>query len=458
MITFARSTHISIPVYSRKWYLFGAFSIILFSTTFVCMHWGPARLLMSFEYAISSILAIINPGIGVSIFIFLILTRQWEFVDSRILGDMPQDFGALMVVSFIFHMILKKKKYIVWNKSCFYLMCYSILLFFSIIKTGDPIGGAKVFFSLFAKILLVFMIIINTVQSHRDLKFLKSGLILGILTRCAFSLLYTLQMSGNNPFSFERVGTRLKGYGALGDSNDIASIIMLGLPITLVTILKIRSFIWPKVLSFCILFINLYLIWYSRSRGAALAVLSTIGCHFWFSIKRKYIAVVLVGLCLLSLIPITSTFERDKSDLKGSTENRINYWVTGGRMALKNPLLGVGFQQYPKNYEKYALDLKGEWGERTAHSTWVLVLAESGIPSFIFYILFFITIFKYAWNIKKDHPEYLYALIGYGVAISFLSQAYYYYPYILSGLIIAANNVFREENKVDELAEGSIPA
>ena len=55
-------------------------------------------------------------------------------------------------------------------------------------------------------------------------------------------------------------------------------------------------------------------------------------------------------------------------------------------MAIHNPLLGVGYNGYVNSFERYADSLRYEWGHRTAHNSWVLVLAETGFPGLMLFV------------------------------------------------------------------------
>jgi O-antigen ligase len=110
-------------------------------------------------------------------------------------------------------------------------------------------------------------------------------------------------------------------------------------------------------------------------------------------------------------------------------------------MAVHNPLLGVGFDQYGDNYMDYAVGEVIERGNRTAHSSWFLALGESGFIGFYFFCAFFISVVRIAWQDRVKRPAQLYAVAGYGVAMSFLSHTYSLYFYVLMALALASAGV-----------------
>src|SRR5262249_30094375 len=144
--------------------------------------------------------------------------------------------------------------------------------------------------------------------------------------------------------------------------------------------------------------------------------------------------VALLAMTLLNLA-------RQQGDLAGSTSSRLSYAIAGLNMAIHNPILGVGFGNYPKFFESYAPPggMEFEWGERTAHSSWVLALAEDGFLGLLLIAWLFFSVFKTSWGLRREFPELMSSLVGYGVAMSFLSHTYTFFPYLLFGLVLAAS-------------------
>ncbi|MCB0319568.1 MAG: DUF4091 domain-containing protein, partial [Bdellovibrionales bacterium] len=131
---------------------------------------------------------------------------------------------------------------------------------------------------------------------------------------------------------------------------------------------------------------------------------------------------------------------RGADDLEGSSSSRMNYVIAGLRMAATSPIVGVGVDRYPDLYEVFTPAFI-EWGKRTAHSSWILVLAELGLPGLFLFSGIYVSSFREAYRARGVHPEYLMTLIGYGMVMSLLSHAYIFLPYLLFGLISGAARV-----------------
>ena len=177
-------------------------------------------------------------------------------------------------------------------------------------------------------------------------------------------------------------------------------------------------------------------IWLTQSRGALVAVF-LMGFAWWvLSKEQKGKNKQRVAVFFFIAIPLLLSFFifRTEGDLNGSQSSRLNYVLTGLRMLKSSPLVGIGLDQYPELYESFTYSFE-EYGKRTAHSSWVLAFSESGLLGFGLYLAIFIFSFIDAMSIRKNHPEYLLALIGYGVTMSLLSHTYLFLPYLILSLI-----------------------
>ena len=110
-------------------------------------------------------------------------------------------------------------------------------------------------------------------------------------------------------------------------------------------------------------------------------------------------------------------------------------------MTLHHPVFGVGYDQFPTNYESNLAGATNEFGVRAAHSSWFLAFAESGVPGGLLFLSFFIIVLKTAWRNRELWPDQLYSVVGTGVVMSFLSHTYGMDIYLLSGLIMASDSL-----------------
>jgi hypothetical protein len=105
-------------------------------------------------------------------------------------------------------------------------------------------------------------------------------------------------------------------------------------------------------------------------------------------------------------------------------------------MALYSPGWGVGFGNYPKNYERYTFEFL-EFGQRTAHSSFFLVVGEGGFIGAYLYYKIFKNGIQYVAKLRQLRPEIFASLFGFLFTMLFLSQSYLFFSYILLALINA---------------------
>ena len=234
--------------------------------------------------------------------------------------------------------------------------------------------------------------------------------------------------------------------GILENSNDIAAIFILAIPFSVSLLRGIKSAFVNNILTGIVFLFFTFLIWQSKSRGAVLGVGSFIVSWYWIKAKSKKQAAIITLTCLLFSVIVMSNIQRNADDREGSTTNRKIYWSAAVNMALRNPILGVGFNAYSDELITYTDGHVGTEGiHKTAHSTWLLALAETGIVGFGFYIGIWMCAMRSAWAMREDYPEFFMAIFSYGVTISFLSHTYMLYPYILLGLTIGLGQFYLKD-------------
>ena len=131
-------------------------------------------------------------------------------------------------------------------------------------------------------------------------------------------------------------------------------------------------------------------------------------------------------------------------------------------MMMSNPILGVGAGQFPANFTRFAPGDETRW--KTAHSIYFLVLGELGLPG-LGVLLFFI-FSNLAQNTRlvrqirrkptaaTDRQVQLLSclsvsVIAYAIAGAFLSATYYPHMFVLSGVLLSARRLVREETRAE---------
>jgi O-antigen ligase len=136
-----------------------------------------------------------------------------------------------------------------------------------------------------------------------------------------------------------------------------------------------------------------------------------------------------------------------------SSMDRLYAWRAALNMALARPLNGVGLSNFSDSIYFYA-DHWANFRDMVAHSTWFTVLAETGFPGFVVFMLMVATIYTSANRSSRimalhDAPAIMRAmtlgltaaLAGFCAAGTFLTQTFTWPIYILLALTVAMRRI-----------------
>ncbi|MBC7690589.1 MAG: O-antigen ligase family protein [Methylotenera sp.] len=407
------------------------------------LDWGNEYFVLAVAIASSLTLALLHPSAAVCFLTSLLFLRPWELIQEN------DYFAMLPKLTFnlcIAHVILiyatifakTRKIEIVVNNTFVLMIVFGAWALLTTFKTPDPAAAQFAFSETIMKSGFLFFMILNALRSPKDLKLLVGTLIITFLAVGLISIYQTRELID----ATRDTDTRLIGIGAFSNSNDIAALMVFVFPFCMMNFLRRTESFLSRFTSLVVMAVALVAVYMSQSRGAMIGLMAVIGIYTVLTIKNRFITLLAVTLCVLAVPAYMTISSRDSSDLEGSSTSRMTYIKTGLVMAAKNPVLGVGFQAYPENFERYATEIVLEWGHRTAHNSWILVLAETGLLGFALFVAMFVTAWKKAWKIFPQAPEFFLSLVGYGIAITFLSHSYLLYPYLLYALIGVASRVY----------------
>ena len=413
---------------------------------------GIERALFGLSLGLGIVFSVMHPVAAVSFFVANLILRIWELGPPHpLMAVMPRFLAALCMFSWVVYGVRTGNFRIIWNWTCFFFVLLVGWLLVSAMLSGDMATGVHYLFAAFVPISVLAFLILNAVDDALDLSAVTSTLILAVTGVICVAIYTTL----SDPL-FYSTGLRLGAPGQMGNANDLASMIVLVLPLVVFPVLLRRASVLSVAAGLLCLTVLLVGLWLSQSRGALLALL--VGGFIYlilFSASLRRVVVLGAVLVLVPLI-IFLTMHRETSDAVESRLSRMDYAMTGFRMLKTSPLWGVGIGNYPKLYPRYT-ELYLEQGERTAHSTWILVMAEAGLVGLAAFVALFVAVLVRAWRQRLVAPEYFLSVVGYGVAMSFLSHTYLILPYVLFALVLAATRVHAAATN-SAAAAGAAPA
>lgn len=401
-----------------------------------CMtDWGTEYALISISVGLSIGLAMANATAAVCFMCALILMRPWELIaDNDYFLMLPKLSFGICTAHLFLKASEKKLAALNWDTCTTFAVGFALWAFVTTLRTSDPAASQLDYFETLFKAIFLFLMVSFTLSTSRQLAILLWTVILSFLGIGAIALYHSLGMpAGGNEFT-----ERLEAYGAWANSNDIAAFMVMIFPFSLIMFRRRTVPLAFRGFALASMGVAVATIYLSQSRGAMIGMAAMISLMAWLQTRRKLVKIALIGCALVSVPLYIAHSTRSESDLTLSSESRKTILEAGLRMAAKNPVFGVGFGAFPQSLPEYARGPLNENNHMTAHSTWILVLAETGLPGILLYLSLFFYAFRMAWSVFGTAPEYLLSLVGYGLAISFLSHSYLICPFLLLAMVGAA--------------------
>lgn len=419
-----------------------ALIIAAVTTFFLGLDW----IIFAVALGIGVSISLTSPTVAACHLLAYLVLRPWELYENDFLAILPRGLAILAVVPYVLQSVAGNQKPIVWNRaySTFVALVFWLLISLTFTQ-GFKADFAQVGQTFFPIAVLAFLVF-NCIDSGYDLMaFVRSVAI--AMTGVVTSALYLTLGHDSIP----EVGVRLFGAGLFGNTNDVAALIAFVIPLILFPFALRAKSRFTRVSSWLTLAVLGKALWLSQSRGVLLAAVASGLAYILFCQRSMGRALLIMVVCLGLPILAYLNLWRDQEELAGSQSSRLNYTLTAFRMLKDSPLFGVGMGNYTKLYNRYTQDYYEE-GERTAHSSWVLILAEAGPIGLLLFGYLYLLAVTSAWRVRHTAPEFLVMTVSYGVTMSFLSHSYWILPYLMVVLAVAAAGVLvdRTENSLKE--------
>lgn len=335
---------------------------------------------------------------NIIIFLFIFSIFNDNFLVEKINQDILK-FIFIMFVLTNFDTILRNfRKMTLFQDRIFFsyiTLLFLVFLLQNILNTSDDITKHFLVFFSFVSIIIFFSIY----NLKKVLYFTWMSISISVII-CFF----------NEPISEYTFRTT----GGTGDPNEFAAhlLIYISISLYLFNINKNKIFVSVSMILF------IYGIFMAGSKSAFLGLFTLIFLIFLFK-KRYFINIKSIILIFSLLFIIVSSIdftkiqmlnniiERSKSS--NTAEERYKSWKAGVKMVENNPMIGVGFGDYSKYTQTY-YDGFITKSSTAPHNLYVQIVAESGIPIFIYFIFFMILLIKYLFYYY--HTNYLWIYIS----------------------------------------------
>lgn len=354
---------------------------------------------------------------------------------------------------------------------------------------GMSMGGSAMFIiSTFSKVLLFGLFLVAAMRRTGDLRLFIGAYVIscGILVWFAAFV-----------FSVSQFGavSRLGGLYTY-DSNDLGLVLMVGLPLSIMTMQTAidRKTKWLSAAIIAGIGVAIAL---SGSRGGFLGLLA-VGVALLFALKQVSIVkrlgfVLAVGLSLAIAAPQgyweqMQTITNPTADYNwDSNYGRRQVWTRGLGYFASNPITGIGIGNFGRaegTISEVAQNFENRTGERlkwsVAHNSFLEPLAEMGLPGFLLWSSLvvggFVSMVRLrrrlpqAWARGDPEQRFLYgatmylpiSFIGFAATAFFVSFTYQDPIYILAafvaGVHVSVHDRLRREAWAAAAASGEAPA
>ena len=317
------------------------------------------------------------------------------------------------------------------------LFAFLLVLMLSLAVNGW-LGGTLDQLTRFGPVVAAFVLVAHAITSHRRARIVMATLVLCTLVPAIHGIDQKAKGIGWTGVGLIQEDGRIQYLGIFNDPNDLGMLFVIALPMALLLsrgggLMGLRRLFWLAAAGTI-----LYAIYLTNSRGALLATAALVVIQLWR--RRGFVVASLVGVFgLAGLMMLPSRLSQLDVE-EASAYGRVDAWYEGLQMFAANPVFGIGANQF------------SDFHHLTAHNSFVLVLAETGITGFTIWVAFLAYCFRMIFavlrspvaaapgGITEDDRSFaatlLLSLSGCMVAAFFLSRTYIVLIYLLTGLIV----------------------
>lgn len=395
-------------------------------------------------------LALRRPFLICLLFVALSFFRIHEAYPLLFTLRLPFALAAMTAAALVWHMGIIRSVNPVWP-----LEIRAFLVFFAIATVGigfaeNRSAALEYWTSTFTRIGLMTLVI--AWLPRRLIDFRAATWIVATSGALVAAVAVANKVSGIGLVEGSRVTIGRDIGSVLGDPNDLALLLLVPLAFSAVLVARGSSWI-ERVVGVVEFGLILTAIVFTESRGGLLGVLATFAVIGARVVRSK---ALLIGIALAAIASLYGAMDiagrmstaSDDELLDVSANERLITWTAALNMAKTKPLTGVGLVNFSDSFPTYT----PEPLERslTAHSTWLGVLAETGIPGFAAFMVMMLAAIRSCVRTERALARapvpraaqgvglaLLASFAGFCVAGSFLSQGFGWTPYVLVALTVA---------------------
>ncbi|MFA0085842.1 O-antigen ligase family protein [Vibrio sp. E150_011] len=368
----------------------------------------------------------------------------------------PLMLSAGALAALLWHTLISRQVTLFWHRCFIWLFAFWGIVLIGVLLAANRDVAMTMFKGTYWKIMIMTLAIAWLITSPKELsRFSVLMIISGFLVSCV-ALFNSVNGIGLVEGSRVTIG---RDFGSmLGDPNDLALVLMfpLAFSVAIATTNGINKGF--RTLSFITSLLLMMAVIATQSRGGLLGSLAVLGVYAWRLIPSKTLLVFVASTAMVVLYAVAGISSRAsggaaEAGIDASAMGRLYAWEAAFKMALDNPIFGVGLNNFYYNYYFYSPHWDGL--NHAVHSTWFGVLAETGFLGLGLFIIFIVSLVRCATSTLRkldsttSAPPYLKAmaiavysgLIGTIISGTFLTQGFNWPIYILAALTIAVSQI-----------------
>jgi O-antigen ligase len=356
-------------------------------------------------------------------------------------------------------------------RAAYYWAAFFAWMVLAIPFSSWPGGSAGAVLS-YARVDVIFLVLIGgAALNWKEVRAIFRTIAVAAVVNLASTRLFEAGTDG-------RVG--LQASGSIGNSNDLAAQLLLVLPFLAFFMLGRGRSIIVRIAVWGLLLYGFWIVLGTASRGALVGLTVVfLGILFHVSLPKKVALLALgvfLALAAITLLPASararlgSMFGGKHEEAAESAESRQYLLKTSLKFTIQHPIFGVGPDQFGSYEGKTSRSqgLHGNW--HATHCAYTQVSSECGVPGFVFFVAglgsaILLVSRTYRMARREGFLEiangcfcYLLAMLGYLVALIFLSQAYSFTLPSMVGLAIALSAGARRTIEANRDSQVPLPA
>jgi len=404
----------------------------------------------------------------VSLFVLFSFFRIHEALPALYSLKIPLLLSLGALSALLWHSLISRQLTTYWHTSFTWLTLFWLLVIIGAVLSSNPGLAITYFKNIYWKIIVMTLAIAWLVNSEQSVKKIATLIILaGLLIACV-ALYNSANGIGIVEGSRVTIGRQLGS--VLGDPNDLSLVLMFPLAFA-ISFATTKGIGFSRVIGFACLVLAMAAVIATQSRGGLLGSIAVFGIFGLRIIKSKTLLMLIATVGLLALFAMAGISDRQsggaaEEGIDASAMGRLYAWEAAFKMALDNPLTGVGLNNFYANYFFYSPHWDGL--NHAVHSTWFGVLAETGFLGLIVFIGIIASLIKTSRETLrlldkhgKDASPYLLAtalavyagVIGTIVSGTFLTQGFTWPIYILAALCIALSRITQKYSQFEKSEE-----